>query len=178
MSVSLDGFIEDPHGKIDWSFPDEELHRFFNDQEREIDIHLYGRRMYEIMAGYWTTADTNPSAPAHEIEYARLWKNTPMIVFSQTLKQVGENARLVKDHIAAAISELKAQPGQDMALGGAGIAASFMQLGLIDEYRLYIHPIILGGGKRFFKDGSEATLKLVETKTFSSGVVLLIYQPA
>ena len=103
MIVSLDGYIEGPQQEIDWSAPDEELHKFFNDEERAVDIHLYGRRMYEIMR-YWETADTNPSSPAHELEFARIWKSIPTIVFSKTLAQVAGNARLVRDNIAGEIA--------------------------------------------------------------------------
>ena len=178
MIVSLDGFIEGPNREIDWSAPDEELHKHFNDQERAIDTHLYGRRMYEIMR-YWQTADTNPSSPAHEIEYARIWQKIPTIVFSKTLKRVEGNARLARGNIAAEIAELKAQPGKDMSLGGADIASTFMRLGLIDEYGLYFQPIILGGGTPMFRAlDNKINLRLVETRTFGSGVVLLRYQQA
>src|SRR5690606_34290880 len=122
LNVSLDGFVEDANGTLDWSNPDEELHQFFNAQEREFDYQLYGRRIYEGMAGHWTTAHTNPSAPAHELEYARIWQSIPKLVFSTTLQQVGENARLVRDNIAEEVNVLKAQPGKDMVVCGAGLA--------------------------------------------------------
>jgi dihydrofolate reductase len=134
MSVSLDGFIEAANGDLSWSFPDEELHKHFNDLESTIDIHLYGRRLYENMAAYCPTADENPSAPKHEIEYAHIWKNKPKIVFSKTLDQVGWNSRLVKGNIAEEVNKRKAQPGKYLRVGGAEIASTFMQLGLIDEY--------------------------------------------
>jgi dihydrofolate reductase len=177
MSVSIDGFIEATNGDLRWSFPDEELHKHFNDRETMIDIHLYGRRLYENMAAYWPTADENPSASKVEIEYARIWKDMKKMVFSKTLKQVGWNSQLVSGNIAEEVNRLKAQPGNDMSVGGAGIAAAFMQLGLIDEYNLYVHPIILGSGKPMFpllRD--KLILQLVETRTFGSGVVLLRYQ--
>lgn len=179
LNVSLDGFIEDAKGSLDWGNPDEELHQFFNEQERGFDFQLYGRRMYENMAAYWPTAHTNPSAPAHEIEYARIWQSIPKIVFSKTLQQVGENARLVSDNIAEAVSALKAQPGKEMGVCGAGLAASFMRLDLIDEYRLVIHPVVLGGGKPIFPALDRIiSLRLIETRQFGSGVVLLRYQRA
>lgn len=179
MSVSLDGFIEATNGDLSWSFPDEELHKHFNEMESRIDIHLYGRGLYENMAAYWPTADENPSAPKHEIEYARIWRNMPKIVFSKTLDQVGWNSRLVRGNIAEEVNKLKEQPGNNMSVGGAGIASAFMQLGLIDEYRLYFHPVILGGGKPMFRQLSDKiNLQLVETRTFRSGVVLLRYQRA
>ena len=177
MSVSLDGFIEDRNGDLSWSFPDEELHKHFNDLESTFDIHFYGRGLYENMAAYWPTADENPSAPQPEIEYAGIWKRMPKIVFSKTLDRVGWNSRLVRGDIAEEVNKLKAQPGKDMSVGGAGLASSFMQLGLIDEYRLYIHPVILGGGKPMFgRLQDKIDLQLVETRRFGSGVVLLRYQ--
>ena len=177
LNVSLDGFIEDSNGSLDWSNPDEELHRFFNEQEREFDVQLYGRRMYETMAPYWTTVHTNLSAPAHEIEYARIWQSIPKIVFSKTLQQVGENARLVSDNIAEEVRALKVQSGKDMVVCGAGLAASFMRLDLIDEYRPVVHPVVLGGGKPMFPALDKIiSLRLIETRRFGSGVVLLRYQ--
>ena len=179
LNVSLDGFIEDSNGSLDWSNPDEELHRFFNEQEREFDFQLYGRRIYENMAAHWTTAHTNPSAPAHEIEYARIWQSIPKIVFSKTLQQVGENARLVSDNIAEEVSALKAQSGKDMVVCCAGLAASFMRLDLIDEYRPVVHPVVLGGGKPMFPALDKIiSLRLIETRRFGNRVVLLRYQRA
>ena len=179
MSASLDGFIEATNGELRWSFPDDELRRHFNDQETMIDIHFYGRRLYENMAAYWPTADENPSAPRVEIEYARNWKAMKKVVFSRTPKEVGWNSQLVSDDIAEEVNRLKAQPGKDMSVGGAGIASAFMQLGLIDEYGLYVHPIILGSGKPMLPPlRDRINLQLVETRTFGSGVVLLRYQRA
>ncbi len=179
MSVSLDGYIEAVNGDLSWSFPDEELHKHFNDRESAIDIHLYGRRLYENMAAYWPTADKDPAAPKLEIEYARIWKDMKKIVFSKTLKKVGWNSQLISENIAEEVNRLKAQPGKDMSVGGPGLASAFMQLGLIDEYRLYVHPIILGGGQPMFRRlRDKISLGLVETHTFGSGVVLLRYQRA
>jgi dihydrofolate reductase len=179
MSVSLDGYIEAPEGDLSWSFPDEELHQHFNDREAMIDTYLYGRRLYENMAAFWPTADENPSAPQVEIEYARIWKSKPKIVFSKTLDHVGWNSRLVRGNIAEEVNQLKAQPDKDMSVGGAGLASSFMQLDLIDEYWLYVHPVILGGGKPMFGPlDEEIDLQLVETRTFGSGVMLLRYRRA
>jgi dihydrofolate reductase len=176
MSVSLDGFIEATDGDLRWSYPDEELHRHFNEQEKRIDTHLYGRGLYENMASYWPTAGQNPSAPAVEIEYARIWKEMQKIVFSRTLKQVGWNSRLVSGDIVGEVERLKAQPGRDISVGGAGLANSFMQLGLIDEYRLYLHPLALGAGKPMFGPLQKSiSLQLLESHTFGSGVVLLRY---
>jgi dihydrofolate reductase len=179
MMVSLDGYIESESGEIDWSAPDQELFEHFNASESEIDTHLYGRRMYENMAG-WLKVDENPDASEQEVDFARIWKQVQKVVFSTTMKQADWNTILVKDNIAEAVAELKAQPGKHMDLGGTGIAAAFMELDLIDEYRLYIHPIVLGGGKPMFAAlADRVKLELVEARTFgSSGVVLLRYKPA
>jgi dihydrofolate reductase len=129
MSVSLDGFTETPDRKIDWVIVDEELHTFFNAQAREQDAFLYGRRMYELMARDWPTVDANPSNPAYMVEFSRIWKDTPKVVFSKTLREVAWNSRLVRDNIAGEVAKLKAQPGKDLGVGGPTLAASFMQLG-------------------------------------------------
>jgi dihydrofolate reductase len=126
------------------------------------------------MVAYWPTADENPTAPEFEIEYARIWKEKKKIVFSNTILQVGWNAQLFKGDIAEEINKLKAQPGKDMSVGGANLAGTFIRLGLIDEYHLYFHPVILGSGKPMFPPlPGWINLDLVETRTFSSKVVLL-----
>jgi len=177
MLVSLDGFIEGPNRELGWHVIDEELHKFVNDQQSAFDTYLYGRRMYEVMA-YWETADSNPSSPEYELEFARIWKKMPKIVFSKTLEQVQGNARLVREVTAVEIATLKAQPGKDMDLGGPDIASTFMRLGLIDEYRLYVQPVVLGNGTPMFQAlENPINLRLVETRTFGSGVVYLCYQP-
>src|SRR5215212_2316103 len=149
MGVSLDGFVAGPEGEIDWSAPDEELHRFHNQQARETGAQLYGRRLYEVMIS-WETADERPSAPEHVLEFARIWKDTPKIVFSKTLEKVEGNARLVRDSAAEEVVRLKEQPGKDLAVAGAGLAATFMKLDLIDEYRLFVSPVVLGAGTPYF----------------------------
>jgi dihydrofolate reductase len=179
MMMSLDGFIEGSKRELDWAIIDQELHTFVNEQAREMGAFLYGRRTYDIMVEYWPTADANPSAPGFEIEFARIWKNMPKIVFSKTLDKVEWNARLVRDNIAEEVIKLKAQPGKDLGLGGANIASTFMHLGLIDEYRLFVHPVVLGSGMPLFPTlDNTIKLQLVETRTFGSGVVYLRYQRA
>jgi dihydrofolate reductase len=176
MGVSLDGFIAGPDGEIDWSAPDEELHRFHNQQAREVGAELYGRRLYETMIP-WETADERQSAPEYVLEFARIWKDTPKIVFSKTLEKVEGNARLVRDGAAEEVARLKAEPGKDLAVGGAGLASTFMKLDLIDEYRLFVSPVILGGGTPYFPALDERiNLELVETRTFGSRVVYVRYQ--
>jgi dihydrofolate reductase len=173
MGVSLDGFIAGPDGEIDWGAPDEELHRFHNQQTREIGAHLLGRRLYEEML-FWETADENPSAAEHVLEFARIWQDLPKIVFSATLEKVEGNARLAREGVAEEVAKLKEQPGNDLAVGGAGLAATCIELGLVDEYRLFVSPVVLGGGTPYFPALEERiNLELVETKTFGSRVVYL-----
>jgi dihydrofolate reductase len=176
MGVSLDGFIADRDGHIDWSAPDEELHRFHNQHAREVGVELYGRRLYETMT-YWETAEEKPSVPEHELEFARIWKDTPKIVFSKTLEKVEGNARLVRDNAAEEVARLKEQPGKPLAVGGAGLASTFIKLDLVDEYRLFVSPVVLGGGTPYFPPLDERiSLELVETRTFGSRVVYVRYR--
>jgi dihydrofolate reductase len=176
MGVSLDGFIAGPQGEIDWSAPDEELHRFHNQQTRELGAQLCGRRLYEEMV-FWETADENPSAAEYALEFARIWKNLPKIVFSKTLEKVEGNARLVRDGVAEEVAKLKEQPGKDLSVGGAGLASTCMRLGLIDECRLFVSPVVLGGGTPYFPPLDERiNLELVETRTFGSRVIYVRYQ--
>jgi dihydrofolate reductase len=176
MGVSLDGFIAGPDGGIGWSAPDEELHRFHNQLARETGAELYGRRLYETMR-YWETAEENRSAPEHELEFARIWKDTPKIVFSRTLENVEAYASLVRDGVASEVAKLKEQPGKELAVGGAGLASTCIKLGLVDEYRLFVNPVVLGGGTPYFPALDEKiNLELVETQTFGSRVVYLRYR--
>jgi dihydrofolate reductase len=177
-NVSLDGFTAGPNQNLDWGIIDEELHSFINDQQRTIDTYLFGRRMYEVMV-YWDTADTDPANPEYILEFARVWKKIHKIVFSKTLEQVQDNATLNRGNIVEEIARLKTQPGKDLGVGGATIAASLMRHDLIDEYWLYVHPVILGSGTPMFQNmHGQTNLRLVETHTFHSGVVLLRYQAA
>ena len=177
MGVSLDGFIAGPDGEIDWGAPDEELHRFHNQQVRELGGHLLGRRLYEVMS-YWETAEEELSDD-YRIEFARIWKALPKVVFSKTLEKVEGHARLARDGVAEEVARLKEQPGKDLAVGGAGLASTCMKLGLIDECRLFVSPVVLGGGTPYFPALDERIdLELVETRTFGSRVVYLRYRLA
>jgi dihydrofolate reductase len=175
LTVSLDGFIAGPGGAIDWSVPDEELFRFHHQRVQEIGMQLCGRRLYETMV-YWETAEQSP-LDADEVEFARTWKALPKVVFSTTLQSVVGNTRLATDGVGEEVVRVKEQPGKDIAVGGAGLATTCMELGLIDEWRLFVSPVVLGGGTPYFPTLDERiNLELVETKTFGSRVVYLRYQ--
>ncbi len=175
MTASLDGYIADPDGAIDWSVPDEELFRFHTRHVQEIGVQLCGRRLYETMT-YWETAEEG-SLDADQVAFARIWKALPKVVFSTTLESVVGNTRLATGGVGEEVSRLKAQPGKDIAVGGAGLARACMELGLIDEWRLFVSPVLLGGGTPYFPilDG-RVDLELIETKTFGSRVVFLRYR--
>ena len=178
MQVSLDGYIEGPNRELDWHIVDEELLSYVNSQQRRVGAYLWGRRVYEHMAAYWPTAVRDPAAPSFVLDYADIWKNTPKIVFSRTLKHVEHNARLVREVTPETVASLKAEFG-DLSVGGPDLAASFMRRGLIDEYGLFVQPIILGRGAPFFPPlDRPIQLRLLETRRFTSGVVYLRYQPA
>ncbi len=174
MTVSLDGYIAAADGAIDWSVPDEELFRFHHRHVQEIGVYLCGRRLYETMV-YWETAAESPLAAEH-VEFAQTWKALPKIVFSTTLESAVGNTRLARDGVREEVSRLKQQPGKDIAVGGAGLARACMELELIDEWRLFVSPVLLGGGTPYFPTlDTRIDLELVETKTFGSRVVYLRY---
>ncbi|WP_028800204.1 dihydrofolate reductase family protein [Streptomyces sp. 142MFCol3.1] len=179
MNVSLDGYIVGPDGDFDWTGPDEEIFRSWIDEIREVGVHLLGRRLYETML-YWETADEDPSLDDSTLEWAALWKPLPKVVFSRTLSAVQGNARLATGGLAGEIERLRAEPGEgDIAIGGATLAAEAAALDLIDEYRIRVHPVLVGGGIPFFPQHERrADLELVETRTFSSRVVCLHYRVA
>jgi dihydrofolate reductase len=177
MSISLDGFIEGPERQIDWHLIDDELHSHVNELLAAMGAFLSGRVTYELMAGFWPTADADPSSTGPMAEFAGIWRDMPKIVFSRTMERAGWNTTIMRDVVVEEIMALKAQPGADLVLGGAELAAAFRQRDLIDEYRLYIHPVLIGRGKPLFTASDVMTdLRLVETRTFGNGVVLLRYQ--
>jgi dihydrofolate reductase len=176
MSVSLDGFVAGPGGEIDWSAPDEEAMRFHNLQTRELAAYLCGRGLYEEML-VWETAEQTMSGPL-EIEFARIWNAIPKVVFSTTLRQVEGNARLAGGDVAGEVARLTQQPGPGVvSAGGARLAATLIKLDLIDEYRQFVNPVVLGGGTPYFPPlENRLDLELLETRTFGSGVVYLRYR--
>jgi dihydrofolate reductase len=176
MMVSLDGFIEDSHHSLEWVIIERELHQFINDQQASTGVFLYGRRLYETMAAYWPTADQDPNATDFSLEWQQIWLAMPKIVFSKTLEKVDWNSRLVKDDPVEEVRRLKAQPGKDLSVGGASVAGVLMKHGLIDEVQLFVMPVILGSGTPFFPTLDQSIkLRLIETRTFSSGAVFLRY---
>lgn len=177
MCVSLDGFIEGPQGELDWHLVDEELHYHFNHQLSAMGAFLNGRVMYELMAQYWPTADQDPDAPAPVVEFARIWREMPKLVYSRTLQKADWNAEIVREVAPEEVRRLKEEPGGDLALGGVDLAAEFLRHGLVDEYRLYVQPIVIGAGKPLFAPGTAKTsFRLLESRTFGNGVELLRYQ--
>ncbi|MCK0472775.1 dihydrofolate reductase family protein [Halalkalibacter sp. APA_J-10(15)] len=176
--VSLDGYIEGPHHEIDWGKPGEELFQHFNEQEKDFDTHLYGRKTYENMRDYWSERAEAREASKDEVEFARMWNKIEKVVFSNTLEKVEGNSILVNNDIEAVINHRKEQSGKHMSLGGATLAETFIKLGLIDEYHLYIHPILLGGGRRLFPSlQTKTNLELIESKVFDQTVAMLRYTP-
>ena len=177
--VSLDGFIEGPNGELDRAIVDEELYRRFNDQEGAIGAHLYGRRTYENMAQFIPALAQDPAAPDYLVETARFWLDKPKIVFSRTLARAEWKATLVRERASEEIAKLRREADKDMYLAGANLADSVIPLGLIDEYRLYVHPVVLGGGKPFLpRDGGVLRIRLAEATRLGASVVLLRYHPS
>jgi len=177
MSASLDGYIVGPDGSFDWPGFDKDVFRFWIDEIRGVGAHLMGRRLYETML-YWETADQDPALGEAELEWASLWKPIPKVVFSSTLSELAGNARLASGGIAAEIERLRAEPGDgEIAIGGATLAAEAAALDLIDEYRLIVYPVLVGGGIPYFaRSERRVDLELVETRTVNSKVVYLRYR--
>lgn len=176
MMQSLDGYIEGPESGPSLPVPDDALHRHFNEIQKSNSVELYGRGVYEVMR-YWGTDDPQRNAAA--IEFAEAWRETPKVVFSTTLQTVsGPNTTLAKGDIEHVVKKIKADTSGDIGAGGAGLAASLSRLGLIDEYRIYMFPIVLGGGKPFFALGSDLQLELIGTENLPQNVLLMRYRRA
>ena len=179
MNVSLDGFVETPDHSLDWTVVDDELHTWFNDQTRAVDASLYGRRMYELMAAYWPTGEEDPSATDAMREFARIWNPMPKVVFSSSLEHVEHNSRLVHGDVGTVLDELRREFAGDLAVGGPNLAGQFVRRGLVDEYRLVVHPVVLGAGTPFWPElDAPLRLRLVKSHAFTSGVELRSYVPA
>lgn len=177
FNVSVDGYIADAHGSIDWSDPSEELHQYWNDFERQTVLSFYGRRLYELMSAYWPTADEAPDATPLIVDYAQIWRDMPKVVFSRTLASVDWNSRLERGDPVEVVTKVKAETDGNLEVAGATLAAPIVQAGLVDEYRLVLAPTAVGGGTPFFPTlPSWISLKLLENRTFECGTVLLRYE--
>lgn len=177
MGVSLDGYVVGPDGGFEWTTPSEEVFRSHIEELRGVGVHLLGRRLYETML-YWEDADENPSLDAAELEWAAMWTALPKVVFSTSLSAVQGSYRLATGDVAAEIERWRAEPGEgDIAIGGAALAGEAAALGLIDEYVVRVHPVLVGGGTSFFPRAERRVdLELADSRTFSSGVVYLRYR--
>jgi dihydrofolate reductase len=183
MNVSLDGYVESADGGIDWTVVDEELHTWFNDETARTDAFLYGRRLHEVMA-YWQTSDEDPDATPAMLEFGRIWRQRPKIVFSRTLAapepaDAATNTRIVRTDPVAELGRLKDEFPGDLSVGGPTLAAEFVRQDLVDVYQLVIHPVIVGAGKPFWPSlDRPRNLRLFERREFASGVVELGYERA
>ncbi len=178
MGMSLDGYVAGPDGTFDWTAPDEELFRFTTDELRQLDVHLMGRRLYEDML-IWEADDRLPAdhpLPLHE--FAALWRPLPKVVFSSTLSEVEGSARLATGSLVEEIERLRAEPGEgNIAIGGGTLAAAAAAAGLVDEYRLRVFPVLVGGGTPLLpRTERRADLELLETRTFASGIHFVHYR--
>ncbi|MDT0305455.1 dihydrofolate reductase family protein [Streptomyces sp. DSM 44917] len=177
MNTSLDGYIAAPGDDLDWSVPSDELFQWWSDRVHATDLALYGRRLWETMSSHWPTADQQPDATPATVEYAGRWRDMPKVVFSSTTRPVDWNARLVTGDAVTEITRLKAGDGGPMDICGATLAGAAMRAGLIDEYVLVTHPVLVGGGTPFFTAlDSWVNLSLAETRTFPDGVLLTRYE--
>jgi dihydrofolate reductase len=171
--ASLDGYVADEDGRFDWAEPDEEVHRFANDLERPVGTHLYGRRMYEVMA-FWETAGGAGQPPVVR-DFAELWRAADKIVYSKTLDAVSSNrTRIERDFEPDAVRRLKG--GGDISVGGAALASQALRAGLVDEYQTFIAPVVVGGGKRALPDDVHLELELLDQRRFGNGTVYLRYR--
>lgn len=178
MHMSLDGFAADPNRGLDFLSYDKELEEYADELVKTVGSPIYGRTTYQLMESYWPTVLKKPDAGKHALEHAQWVENVPKIVFSKTLNEVTwNNTRLIKDNVAEEVNKLKQQPGKDLVIfGSPGLATSLMNLGLIDEYKLTVHPVILGNGISVFTSNTaKSALKLLDSETLKSGVLTLHY---
>jgi dihydrofolate reductase len=178
MNTSLDGYVESADGDFGWGVHDAEIHKHYNQMYAVMTTHLYGRRMWETMSGYWPTAEADPAATPETKEFARFWNAGEYFVFSRSLQSVDHGARLVRDNAVETVRRLKSGEGTDMDVGGPGLASTLIAAGLVDEIHAYINQVAVGAGKPFLLDLSrQLDLKLLGVQTFASGVVQLRYTP-
>jgi dihydrofolate reductase len=177
MNVSLDGYAAGPDGNFNWTEPNEEAFRFHTEQARGLSAYVLGRRLYETML-YWETVDQNDSLDFDTTEWASIWKALPKVVFSTTLSAVEGNARLATGSLSEEIERLRAEPGDgDIAIGGATLGGEAVELGLVDELRAFVYPVLVGGGLPFHPQRERRVdLELIESRTLGSQVELLRYR--
>jgi dihydrofolate reductase len=176
--TSLDGYVADSEGNFDWSAPDEEVHSFVNNLERPIGTYLLGRRMYEVMR-YWETAPTATGEPSAGHEYAQIWQAADKIVYSRSLENVSTaGTRLEREFDPQAIQDMKAAATRDISIGGPTLAAEALKKGLVDEFHLFLSPIVVGGGLPALPDDVRLELELLDERRFGNGVVHLHYRVA
>jgi dihydrofolate reductase len=180
MGVSVDGYFEGPDSDISWHMVDDELHGHMNEQIGAMSALLMGRVNFQLMDSFWPTFDSDPSVTGPMAEFAGIWREMPKIVFSRTLEEVDDPKATIRHEIdVEEMTALKAEPGGDMVVGGADLGAAFRRLDLIDEYRIYVHPVLVGRGRRLFEESDTMTgLRLDGTRTFGNGVVMLRYERA
>ena len=173
---SLDGFVEDVDGGFGWAEPDEEVHAFVNAQERAVSTYLYGRRLYETMRS-WQTAGTDPADHPVEREYAEVWRGADKVVFSTTLAEVDTpRTELRRSFDVEEVRRLKERSAGELTVGGPGLAAHALRAGLVDELRLFVVPVVVGGGKPVLPPGNRASLTLLTERRFRNGTVQLRYR--
>jgi len=174
--ASLDGYVADEDGNFDWAAPDEEVHRFVNDLERPVGTYLYGRGMYEVMR-YWETAHTVADQPSVAQDFAEIWRAADKIVYSRTLDTVSSTrTRIERDFDPEALRRMKASAERDISVGGPDLAAQAIKAGLVDEYHLFVAPVVVGGGTRALPDGVRLNLDLLGERRFGNGFVHLHYR--
>jgi dihydrofolate reductase len=174
--ASLDGYIADESGSFDWAEPDEEVHAFVNELERPVGTYLFGRRMYEVMV-YWEALPDLADQPPYVREFATIWRAADKVVYSQTLATASSaRTRIERAFDPETVRQMKAVAEHDLAVGGANLAAQAIAAGLVDEYQLFVMPVLVGGGTRALPNGVQALLELVGERRFGSGVVYLQYR--
>jgi dihydrofolate reductase len=176
---SIDGHIAGPDGRFDWPTTGPELFGYSTAMNEQVDTLLYGRVVWEWMSAYWPTADADPAtADEHAKGFAPYWRRTPKVVISRTLEKADWGARVIGKNLAEEIAALKRQPGKDILLtGGAEAAASLTELGLLDDFRVVVHPVVLGDGPRLFLSPKDRIdMSLVGSRTFDGASVLLHYE--
>jgi dihydrofolate reductase len=178
MIESLDGYVADAAGKFDWAEPDESVHTFVNELQRPLGTHLYGRRMYEVMVA-WETLDGLGDQPPFIEDFAKTWRAASKIVYSSTLDAVSSaRTRIERDFDPAAVRRMKVEAVGDISVGGPGLAAHAISAGLVDEYQLFVAPVMVGGGTRSLPDAVRLNLELVDERRFDNGMVYLNYRSA